>query len=375
MVNKKLIDVDFSQIRAVDLLNYIADGYFVISRDKTIVYWSEGMQKLLGHPSAAVLGRTCHDIIHNHHPDYLSAHYCPLNVVLSRGSVAQVETIVSDKQDRDIPVLATHILLEEPGSHLLVIIEDLTVRQKFMEQQKELVAAKKIHSHFLPVAPPKIRCLDIGAFYAPANVIGGDFYNFVGDHQHVGFFLGDVAGRGIPAALAVSLVTHVIRSEMSRHPDNLSSPLWALNKILYRQMDEPLFVSAIIGFYDNKENAFHFINAGHCPPLILRSHSENAFYVTSRNMALGVSESISFKSSLIRLAKNDIIVFYTDGVIESRNSLRQPFGETSFAKLVEYNRHKPAQSIADEIGRAVNQFSVFNDDTTVIVVKADQKEE
>ena len=229
--------------------------------------------------------------------------------------------------------------------------------------EKELDVAREMQKKLLPAVDPHLKEIQICSVFIPAFEVGGDFYDFYTDKKdEFSFVIGDVAGKGISAAFVMAEVKGIFESLTKI----LSSPkeiLFKANQILARTLHRKNFVSALYGKITISKSEFEFARAGHCPAILVRD--EELFTYQPKGLALGLDFTDNFSDNLeevkITLKKNDTLIFYTDGITESKNKFNEDFGESRFIETIRAHSHKNVNQIAQEI---ISQISLFTNDST-----------
>lgn len=229
--------------------------------------------------------------------------------------------------------------------------------------EKELDVAREMQKKLLPAFDPNLKELQVCSVFIPAFEVGGDFYDFYTDKRdEFSFVIGDVAGKGISAAFVMAEVKGIFESLTKI----LSSPreiLFKTNQVLARTLHRKNFVSALYGKINITKSEFEFARAGHCPVILIRD--EELFTYRPKGLALGLNFTESFSDNLeevkITLKKNDTLIFYTDGITESKNKLNEDFGESRFIETIKAHTNKNINQIAQEI---ISQISLFTNDST-----------
>ncbi|MFN3872068.1 MAG: GAF domain-containing SpoIIE family protein phosphatase [Ignavibacterium sp.] len=240
--------------------------------------------------------------------------------------------------------------------------------------KKELDVAREMQRKLLPSGEPNFEDLQICSIFIPAFEVGGDFYDYYTENENeFSFIIGDVAGKGISAAFVMAEVKGIFES-LSRILYSPKEILIRANTILSRTLHRKNFVSALYGKINFSDSEFEFARAGHCPALLIRD-SEIIKY-QPKGLALGLDYSENFAEFLddvkIKLKKNDTLIFYTDGITESKNYLREDFGDERFLNTIKKNVDKDINQIAKEIISEVSLFansSTQYDDITLLILK------
>ncbi len=242
--------------------------------------------------------------------------------------------------------------------------------------KKELEIARNVQMGLLPKQNPVLTGFDISGACLPAEEVGGDYFDFVTlGPKKLGIAIGDVSGKGVPAAIYMTLTKGLLQS----HADDTISPRLVLNKVnklLYRNIEKNSFVSMFYAVLDINEKTLTFARAGHNPGIMINQKDGSNQELNTDGIALGLEEGAVFNQTLkehtIHLASGDTLVFYTDGFTEAMNPQRNEFGEERFIKLISENRNKKAQDLINILVTAVQNFSKDmpqHDDMTVVVIK------
>ncbi|MDI6735734.1 MAG: SpoIIE family protein phosphatase [bacterium] len=239
--------------------------------------------------------------------------------------------------------------------------------------QKELEIARDIQQSFLPQVIPQIEGFELAAINIPAKEVGGDFYDFIPiTEDKWGLVIADVSGKGIPAALFMALSRTIIRINTINNPA-ASEAICKANAFLTEESETSnMFVTLFYAILDTKKRSLTYTNAGHNPPLLIKTANGEVAMLEGIGIALGVTSDIDLEEKEIFLDKGSIIAFYTDGVIEAINDKKEEFGEERFIKVIKQNQDMPAQKIIEEIQQEIVTFSSNQpqfDDLTLVVLK------
>ncbi len=241
---------------------------------------------------------------------------------------------------------------------------------------KELEIARRVQMSLLPKSSPTTAGFDISGTCIPALEVGGDYYDFVHlPDNRIGIAIGDVSGKGVPAAIYMTLTKGILQS----HAEENVSPkrvLSKVNSLMYRTIDRNSFVSMFYAILDPSSRTIRFARAGQCPVIIAHHGNERGVFLTPKGMALGLEVGKVFDSVLeeqeMPLHHGDVLVFYTDGFTEAMNSAGDEFGEERLAKSIARHRHLTASEIITAISFDVHSFTAGwqqHDDMTIVVVK------
>lgn len=237
--------------------------------------------------------------------------------------------------------------------------------------QQEMTMAGRIQMDLLPKHPPVIAGYDIAASTIPAKLVGGDYFDFIELGQgKVALCLGDVSGKGMPAALLMAHLQATLRATL-QGVSNPQEVLDRANQLLFNSTSPEKFATLFMAILDSGPGILLFGNAGHDPGLLLRADSRVEDLEAS-GLPIGMFEGMAYTSQTISLRPNDVLVVYTDGIAETRNSADLQFGREGIIKAVTSHRERSADEIQKAILDSVNSFSdnaPLFDDRTLMVVK------
>lgn len=239
---------------------------------------------------------------------------------------------------------------------------------------KELSIAKKIQLNFLPQSVPQMEGVEIAASISTAKAVGGDLYDFAeiksDGEQKLGIMIGDVSGKGVPAALFMARSIADFRHFASATVAP-SSVLNDLNSQIALNYKSELFITMFYMIYDNSKRTLTYSNAGHLPAIWLKAEGGIEFLKTE-GMPLGLVDAEKYLDASAELKPGDAVVLYTDGVTEARNNDKEEFGEERLKNTVFRNRGFSAESMLNEIKSRLDKFvgtAPQYDDCTIIVLK------
>ncbi|HOI30545.1 MAG TPA: PP2C family protein-serine/threonine phosphatase [Melioribacteraceae bacterium] len=242
--------------------------------------------------------------------------------------------------------------------------------------KKEMEIAAKVQLSLLPKEEPVIPGYEIGSISIPAVEAGGDYYDFVKlSGNKVGIAIGDVSGKGIGAAIYMTLTKGILQAHAEENisPSNV---LVKVNRLLYKTIEKNSFVSMFYAILNVNNNTISYSRAGHNPGILCSQEAAGTRLLLSKGMALGLEEGSIFSSTLkeeeIEIKRGDLFVLYTDGFTEAMNEKHDQYGEDTLVKLLEKNRHLPAKELIHLVLKDVRKF-VDNypqhDDMTMVVLK------
>jgi serine phosphatase RsbU (regulator of sigma subunit) len=247
----------------------------------------------------------------------------------------------------------------------------LAQEQDRIRLAQELQVAQRIQASLLPAVTPAVEGYEIAHVWDPAREVGGDFYDFLPlPHGRLGLLMADVADKGIPAALFMATTSTLLRVSAHDHaaPDQA---LLHANAWINAGNREDMFVTAWYGILDPASHRFDFANAGHSLALHVPAVDGVIRMLRPAGMPLGVTEDLVLERDAITLAPGDMIVLYTDGVIDALNEGEEDFGQDRLEALLFGRRDQPAQEVVAALRRAVlahvGQAPLFDDVTLVVL--------
>ncbi|MBZ5499498.1 MAG: PP2C family protein-serine/threonine phosphatase [Acidobacteriia bacterium] len=247
------------------------------------------------------------------------------------------------------------------------------VRGKQLEEQLEL--ARKVQADLLPPSNPALGGLDFAAACVPAWQVGGDFYDvFTTNQDNVAVVLGDVAGKGLPAALLMGMLHGALRSMRWMETPADQEITWRqLNYLLSSRTAPERFASLFWGSYDREARIIRYVNAGHLPPLLMRRNG----MCTIRRLEeggpiLGMISTATYQQGEVAVQPGDLLVLYSDGIVEAASPSEEEFGEERLCGIIQENCARPSAEILDEILKQVRAYIQDNepqDDMTLVVAR------
>jgi sigma-B regulation protein RsbU (phosphoserine phosphatase) len=245
------------------------------------------------------------------------------------------------------------------------------VRQRMDE---ELAVGRRMQLSMLPAATPTAPGWEFAAVYEAAREVGGDFYDFLatpGTPGSLDVVVGDVTGKGVPAALLMTFTRAVLRASATV----AASPAEILRRSNHHIIHDGragLFVTALYARLDLATGDLDFASGGHDPPLWVRGAARRTRLLTSRSSILGAFASIDLEDRRVHLDEGDVLVLYTDGVTEARDARQRLFGERRLRSVVAAHATGSATRIADALMGELSRFANDTpraDDLTLVVVK------
>lgn len=242
--------------------------------------------------------------------------------------------------------------------------------------EREFQLAREIQQTFLPERMPDLEGWDVAGSWHPARQVSGDFYDLILlPGERLGMVIADVADKGLPAALFMTLIRTLIRAT-ARESDSPASVLKRVNELLIPDAKHGMFVTIVYALIDLKSGFIKYANAGHNPPLIRRASTRRLEILPRTGMALGVLEDMLINDQKKKLAPGDCLIFYTDGITEAFSPLGEMFGDGKLRKAITDPNVTNVGQLIKSIEDAVNTFiegEDYSDDLTIIAMHRRQK--
>jgi phosphoserine phosphatase RsbU/P len=268
--------------------------------------------------------------------------------------------------------------LHDKNARLVQACADLQIAQaRIIEQEtleRELRLARETQESMLPRALPRMPCFDIGARMVAARMVGGDFYDvFPLGPDSLGVVIGDVSGKGMPAALFMALVSSLLRAEAQRGDTTPEQALRIVNRHLLSRDAHSMFVTVLYGVLCRETNEFAFVRAGHEPPLLLDADGALLTPKMGRGHPLGLFPDPMLDVQTVRLPPGGTLLLYTDGVNEAMDADGKLFGVERIVATVRGAHDASAQQLCDQLVQAVTAYRGMvaqADDITLLAVRA-----
>lgn len=267
-------------------------------------------------------------------------------------------------------------LLSIIGSQSAQIIENarlLEEEKRLISLQEELNMASEIQRKLLPDAPPDIPGYQLFATNIPAKSVGGDYYDFVPiSDDRLAFCLGDITGKGMPAAMLMANLQATFRSQVLVN-DDCAVCITRTNKLLYRSTESTKFATMIYGALDPKNGQVKYTNGGHDCPILFKKN-QDPIQLESTGLILGIFEDSDYSQKTAQLAPGDLLLLFSDGITEAMNSDLEMYGSDRLQNLVQNNLDKSASEIGSIILDSIREHAEGtpqSDDITLLLIKRD----
>lgn len=246
--------------------------------------------------------------------------------------------------------------------------------QALLRMEEELRVAHDIQANLLPKKDPQIAGYDITGRTIPAREVGGDYYDFIPLNTHLlNICLGDVSGKGMPAALLMANLQATLRGQ-TLHMSSCKESLARSNKLLFQSTDSNKFITLFMAILDSEKHELHYSNAGHNHPYLFSGDGEPRQLATGGTV-LGFLEDFNYEEETLSIHPADVLLIYSDGVTEAMNESEEEFGEERLTSIVQDSLDLSSSNIVDTIIKNIHSFvgkTPQSDDITLVVLQREK---
>jgi sigma-B regulation protein RsbU (phosphoserine phosphatase) len=271
----------------------------------------------------------------------------------------------TEDHKRTITTLAAQIAIAIENARLY---EEIARQEKRLE--RDLALARELQFRLLPHSLPKLANLEVAAKFAPARAIGGDLYDFVNySLSRTAMVIGDVSGKGAPAAIYAALVSGILRSHAPIEPGP-AEMLSAVNFSLGERRIDGQFVSLIYAVWDDSNRSLQVANSGLPRPLYC--HDGKIEVVEATGLPLGLFDDAEYDEFSFRAKPGEMFVFFSDGILDARNKAGDMFGRYRVEQIVTKCADKSADCVVESLFKAVAEHAAGEetfDDQTVVAIR------
>jgi predicted permease len=275
-------------------------------------------------------------------------------------------------------------VLRAGADQFALMIENARLTDRVVEQEtlrRDIALASDVQRRLLPDAPPRCQFADFAASSVPARRIGGDYYDFVElRDREIGIALADVSGKGVAAALIMSVVQaslRIISSEAGIAPPRLVA---RMNEFVYRSTPASKYATFFYAQLDEQCRHLRYVNAGHNAPYLLRAAGRSTAdsapaeieHLSVGGTVVGMFPEMVYEEATVELCPGDVLLIFTDGVPEAHNAENEEFGDDRLQQLLRQTAHLPADEISARISAGMKDWirdAEQYDDLTFIVMK------
>ncbi|MDZ7364122.1 MAG: SpoIIE family protein phosphatase [candidate division KSB1 bacterium] len=300
-------------------------------------------------------------------------------IVSAYGDMSNIRTALNrgafDFVTKPIDFNDLEITLKKTIHEALAFKQAVKDRDQLLSIQQELEVARKIQQSIVPrkfPAFPGRKEFDLYAEMIPAKDVGGDFYDFfLIDDDRLGFVIGDVSGKGVPAALFMAVSKTLLKATALKGlpPDEC---LQQINRVLHLESVSAMFVTIFYGILNTRTGEVDYCNGGHNPPYILRAGGGVEMVASTGGLVLGAMRNTAYHAKKMTLQSGDGIFLYTDGVTEAMNRDNEQFTEERLEEKLKAGRDTTLPNIVGHVIEAVKAFSngaPQADDITILALR------
>src|SRR5215204_767454 len=331
----------------------------IMDRDERVVSWNPAAERLFGYSQAQAVGRSIDDLVAGTPEMY--AEVLEYTRQVASDSRVAVVTRRSRKDGTlvDVELLAVPVTVGGDQVGTYAMYHDITELKRIEEQvrqlnrdlekrvaerteqlksamakqqevaqerkriEQELRVARMIQHTLLPKSLPELEGHQIAVYYQPAREVGGDFYDFLDlPDGRLGLIVGDVSGKGVPAAIVMAITRTLLRS--AYHLGSPGEILEQVNDNLLPDIPPNMFVTCLAALLDSRTGRLQYANAGHDPPYV--RHAAGVSKLRATGMPLGLMPNMSYEQKEITLQPGESILLYSDGLVEAHSPQREMFG-------------------------------------------------
>lgn len=260
------------------------------------------------------------------------------------------------------------------AAQVAIAIENARLYEEIARQERrlerDLSLARELQMRLLPQTLPKLHHLELAAKFTPARAIGGDLYDFIPySLSRLGIVIGDVSGKGAPAAIYAALVSGILRSHAPIEPGP-AEMLSAVNLSLAERRIEAQFVSIIYAVWDDEHRTLLVANSGLPRPVLV--HDGKITVIEATGLPLGLFDDVSYDEFRFKMKPGDMFVCFSDGILDARNRSGELFGRGRVETIIEECAGKSADCVVNSLFKAAAEHSAgveTFDDQTVVAIK------
>jgi phosphoserine phosphatase RsbU/P len=271
----------------------------------------------------------------------------------------------TDDHRRTVMTLAAQVAIAIENARLY---EEIARQERRLE--RDLALARELQMRLLPQTLPKLAHLELAAKFSPARAIGGDLYDFIPySLSRLGIAIGDVSGKGAPAAIYAALVSGILRSHAPIEPGP-AEMLSAVNLSLAERRIEAQFVSLIYAVWDDEHRTLLVANSGLPRPVYV--HDGKNSVIEATGLPLGLFDEAEYDEFRFKMKPGDMFVFFSDGILDARDRSGEMFGRGRVEKIIAECGGKSADCVVDRLFKAAAEHSAgveTFDDQTVVAIK------
>ncbi|MGC8765132.1 MAG: PP2C family protein-serine/threonine phosphatase [Brevinematia bacterium] len=266
-------------------------------------------------------------------------------------------------------------LLETLGEQAAITITQFQMYQEILEKkqaEKEIGVAAEIQSSLIPHTFPMSAKYDLYGLSIAAKGVGGDYYDYIDfGNEKIVLTMFDVSGKGVPAALIMVMIRSILRTIATLN-DDTRDVMAKLNNTISLEIVEDRYATGFYLLFDAEKGIMSYTNAGHCPLILYRSHSDDFEFLDTEGMPIGIMSGVEYGQNYTIMERGDIAILYTDGITEAMNIKHEEFGFDRLKEVIRQNKRETAKDICTRVIESIKNFSgsaLQHDDETILVLK------
>ena len=260
------------------------------------------------------------------------------------------------------------------SDHVALALENAQLHRELLAKQRmerDLALARSIQRGLLPEHAPRLEGFDLAVSHTPSQMVGGDYYDFVPMGESTLLtVIADVEGKGVASALVMASLQATMRALVT-HVHSLERIVGLVNDMILTDTRGGKFMTMFAGLLDQRHRSFHYVNAGHVPPAVVRPDGETV-YLREGGLVVGIFPGVIYERGYVRLSRGDIMVACTDGITEAMDVKENEYGLEKLTEAVHRQRELPAQQIVENVLAEVDHYSrggPHEDDRVLLVLK------
>ncbi|MGH8064794.1 MAG: SpoIIE family protein phosphatase [Candidatus Entotheonellia bacterium] len=387
LAQQRTAELNASAARVRATMENVADGIVTFDRRGLIESFNPVAERIFGYKAADVAGQHLNLLLPAalQPPELLALGSGGDESWITRAGLLRSEVVGRRREGEAFPLEITVSAMVLGGERLFIgVLRDLTEPKRAARALQEAMAARErmngelraAHDIQMGLLPSNFRQImdtirvDVHATLQPAREVGGDFYDvFLLENGNLGFVVGDVSGKGVPASLHMAMTKTLVRAAARTGCVPPAEVMRAVNDELCRDNDACVFVTAFFGVLDVGTGEVSYVNAGHNPPVHLRADGR-VESLTGPGVVLGLMGGATYLSQRVMLTPGDCLILYTDGVTEALNPCQEFFTEARLQAEAAGVLGKPAADVVTALVHRVQAFADGTPQTDDLIVLA-----
>jgi phosphoserine phosphatase RsbU/P len=294
-----------------------------------------------------------------------------LGIMILSAKQSEAAFSTTDVRLLDSVAAQTGLALEN-GRLTQAIAAEIAEHEK---HKRELEIARDVQERLFPQEYPPVAGLDYVGACRPALGVGGDYYDFILlSKDELGIAIGDISGKGIPAALLMATLRAFLRGQTLGRKEDLTALIANLNRLVYESSESNRYATFFYAEFDATSRTMNYVNAGHNPPMVFRQRGGTLEFVRldEGGPVIGLMEDMSYSQGKVELEPGDLFVAFTDGISEAMNAADEEWGEERLKSAVLANRGVTARAMIERLMASADEFvagAPQHDDMTLSIVR------